>query len=292
MPPRSPSTTATPHGLQTGEQVTISGVLGNTAANGTFTVTVTGPASFTLDGSTGSGTWISGGTVSQPALAFALNASVDDVLAIATALGATAPGLTAATRPGSLADMAMLAAIAAPSTSRPVRHQRRDAGPAGGGARHRRRRRPPPWAPSRRSTRRTPGSPRSSRSKTSCGKPAGTPWSPTCWDPARPPPSRAMLTTDDIYNYYLIDPEMSSCALMTRLLQASLAVQQFVQQCFLNLTIAGVTVDTSDPRWSEWSWRQQYRLWQAAREVFLLPGELRPAGAAHRRVAVLHRPRE
>lgn len=106
-------TTAPPHGLQTGVQVTISGVLGNTAANGTFTITVNGPSSFTLDGSTGNGAYASGGTVSQPSLAFALNAGVNDMLAIAKALNAAAPGLTLATRPGSLADMAMLAAIGA-----------------------------------------------------------------------------------------------------------------------------------------------------------------------------------
>lgn len=263
--------TATPHGLQTGEQVTISGVGGNTAANGTFTVTVTGPSSFTLDGSAGNGAWTSGGTVSQPALAFALNASVDDVQALAAALSATAPGLSAAARPGSLADMAMLAAIAgaldvttrygisgatlvqlaaAPATAQAASaaigaFQAQYGQNAWLGAIQ-------PVEDTLRETRRDalvayilgPG-------------PAG----------AVP----LMLTTDDIYNYYLIDPEMSSCALMTRLLQASLAIQQFVQQCFLNLVIDGITVDTADPRWSEWSWRQQYRLWQAAREVFLYP---------------------
>jgi hypothetical protein len=87
--------------------------------------------------------------------------------------------------------------------------------------------------------------------------------------PSAPVP--LLLNTDDIYNYYLIDPEMCPCALMTRLLQASLAIQQFVQQCFLNLSFAGVTVPMTDPRWDEWSWRQQYRLWQANREVFLYP---------------------
>ncbi len=80
-----------------------------------------------------------------------------------------------------------------------------------------------------------------------------------------------MLTTDDLFDYYLIDPEMSSCALTTRLLQASLAIQQFVQQCFLNL-VTGVKIDaTADPAWNEWSWMKQFRLWQANRQVFLYP---------------------
>jgi len=88
--------------------------------------------------------------------------------------------------------------------------------------------------------------------------------------PVSAPPRPLFLTTDDIYNYYLIDPEMCSCALTTRLLQPSLAIQQFVQQAFLNLNIAA-QIDTTNSLWSEWSWRQQFRLWQANREVFLYP---------------------
>ncbi len=66
--------TAAPHGLATGDRVTIAGVQGNTAANGTFTVTVpastTQPESpvttvFTLDGTTGNGAYTGGGYVVQ-----------------------------------------------------------------------------------------------------------------------------------------------------------------------------------------------------------------------------------
>ena len=81
----------------------------------------------------------------------------------------------------------------------------------------------------------------------------------------------AFLTADDIFDYYLIDPEMSPGMLTTRLLQPSLAIQQFVQQCFLNLTFSGISVGMTNSLWSEWSWRQQFRLWQANREVFLYP---------------------
>jgi hypothetical protein len=87
--------------------------------------------------------------------------------------------------------------------------------------------------------------------------------------PAQPVP--LLLNTDDIFDYYLIDPEMNPCALTTRLLQPSIAIQQFVQQSFLRLNISGVTVNMSNPNWSEWSWRQQFRLWQANRQVFLYP---------------------
>ena len=55
------SVTSAGHGLTTGAEVTIAGALGNTAANGTFVVTVVDQNTFTLDGSTGNGAWTSGG---------------------------------------------------------------------------------------------------------------------------------------------------------------------------------------------------------------------------------------
>ncbi len=46
------------HGLQTGTQVTITGVLGNTATNGTWTITRIDADTFSLDGSVGNGNFI------------------------------------------------------------------------------------------------------------------------------------------------------------------------------------------------------------------------------------------
>ncbi len=54
--------TSASHGLTTGTYVTVQGVLGNTAANTTTTVTVLDSSTFELDGSTGSGGYTSGGT--------------------------------------------------------------------------------------------------------------------------------------------------------------------------------------------------------------------------------------
>jgi hypothetical protein len=66
------ATTATPivitsasHGLKTGDVATIASVGGNTPANGTFVVTVISSSQFSLNGSVGSGSYTSGGTV-QP----------------------------------------------------------------------------------------------------------------------------------------------------------------------------------------------------------------------------------
>lgn len=56
-------TTSTAHGFSTGQQVCIRNVLGNTAANGTWTITVTDATHFTLDTSVGNGVYTSGGVV-------------------------------------------------------------------------------------------------------------------------------------------------------------------------------------------------------------------------------------
>ncbi len=56
-------TTLTANSLVTGQTVVIVGVTGNTAANGTFVITVIDSTHFTLDGITGNGTYTGGGTV-------------------------------------------------------------------------------------------------------------------------------------------------------------------------------------------------------------------------------------
>jgi hypothetical protein len=57
--------TANSHGLVTGDVVTVTGVGGNTAANGTWIVTNTGINTVTLDGSVGNGTYTSGGSIND-----------------------------------------------------------------------------------------------------------------------------------------------------------------------------------------------------------------------------------
>lgn len=54
--------TSTGHGLSTGNEITIIGVGGNTAANGTWTVTVVDADTFSLDTSVGNGAYSAGGT--------------------------------------------------------------------------------------------------------------------------------------------------------------------------------------------------------------------------------------
>jgi hypothetical protein len=54
--------TSVGHGLSSGTQITIAGVLGNTAANGSWVVTVIDSNTFSLNTSVGNGSYVSGGT--------------------------------------------------------------------------------------------------------------------------------------------------------------------------------------------------------------------------------------
>lgn len=60
-------TCAAPHGYQEAEQVTISGVAGNAAANGTWWLSPVSPTSFSLHGSAGNGAYSGGGVGVGPA---------------------------------------------------------------------------------------------------------------------------------------------------------------------------------------------------------------------------------
>jgi hypothetical protein len=74
-------TTPIPHALATGEAVLVKAVSGNAAANGWWTITVTGETTFLLDGSVGSGSYAGGGAVfpsaGQPPLPGARDESGD-----------------------------------------------------------------------------------------------------------------------------------------------------------------------------------------------------------------------
>jgi hypothetical protein len=74
-------------------------------------------------------------------------------------------------------------------------------------------------------------------------------------------------TTVELYNYYLIDSEMSACMLTSRLKLALSSVQLFLQRCLLNLEDEFVAVTAAE----EWEWRKNYRVWEANRKVFLYP---------------------
>ena len=83
------------HGYSTGDTVVVTGVGGNTAANGTWEITVTAANTFTLDGSAGNGNRTSGGTVR-----LRNNTRVKLTTAVTQNIASTGPGRAAWTSAG------------------------------------------------------------------------------------------------------------------------------------------------------------------------------------------------
>lgn len=73
---------------------------------------------------------------------------------------------------------------------------------------------------------------------------------------------------EDLYAHFLIDVEMTSCMLTSRIVQATQSVQLFIQRCLLNLE---PEVDLTPEDAKEWVWMKNYRVWEANRKVFLYP---------------------
>ena len=80
----------------------------------------------------------------------------------------------------------------------------------------------------------------------------------------------------DLYNYFLIDVEMSGCERVSRVLAGISSLQLYIHRCRINLE-----QDDKDPHIvhilpdcipeDEWSWRKNYRVWEANRKVFVYP---------------------
>jgi len=78
--------------------------------------------------------------------------------------------------------------------------------------------------------------------------------------------------TNALFDHFLIDVQMSSCEVTTRVIQAYAAVQLFVERCLMGLEEPNVVVDlTRDDTWSQWQWMKRYRIWEANRKVFAYP---------------------
>ena len=79
---------------------------------------------------------------------------------------------------------------------------------------------------------------------------------------------------DTLYEYLLVDVQMSACMKTSRIRLALNSVQLFVQRCLMNLEPDVTVSDNEDVRrgWDEWDkWRRLYRVWEANRKVFLYP---------------------
>jgi hypothetical protein len=74
---------------------------------------------------------------------------------------------------------------------------------------------------------------------------------------------------NSLFEFFLIDVQMDACMETSRIKQATLSVQLYVQRCFLGLEEPYVVNDTLDA--DRWEWMQYNSVWVANRQVFLYP---------------------
>ena len=80
-----------------------------------------------------------------------------------------------------------------------------------------------------------------------------------------------MRSSDDLYDFFLIDVEMSSCMPTSRIVQAHATIQLFVTRCLMGLEPRSVANIKHDSGWAQWKWMANYRVWEANRKIFLWP---------------------
>ena len=88
-------------------------------------------------------------------------------------------------------------------------------------------------------------------------------------------PAIRFFNKKDLYYWFLIDIELEGCARTSRLVAGISSLQLYVHRCLMNLEQSGddATIRIK-PEWinrDEWSWRKNYRVWEANRKVFLYP---------------------
>ncbi|MCT4648628.1 MAG: neuraminidase-like domain-containing protein [Carboxylicivirga sp.] len=72
----------------------------------------------------------------------------------------------------------------------------------------------------------------------------------------------------DLYSYFLMDTQMTPAVSTSRILQATLAVQSFIQRVQLGLE-TDIAFTKADAK--KWEWMSLYRVWEANRKIFLYP---------------------
>ena len=79
---------------------------------------------------------------------------------------------------------------------------------------------------------------------------------------------------DDLYQYFLIDVEAGGCSTTSRVVAATMTAQLYVYRAIMNLEQSesgDVALRMPAEAAEEWTWRKNYRVWQANRKVFLWP---------------------
>lgn len=74
--------------------------------------------------------------------------------------------------------------------------------------------------------------------------------------------------TNDLFYYYLIDSEMTTLVKTSRITQATLSVQLFIQRVLMGLE-GNLSFSTDDK--NQLVWRKNYRVWEANRKILFFP---------------------
>jgi hypothetical protein len=87
-----------------------------------------------------------------------------------------------------------------------------------------------------------------------------------------PPIGLPWRTAGDLYAYFLVDVEMGSCAMTSRIKLAHSSIQLFIQRCLLAIEPEVRPDAKHDGAWLQWEeWLKNYRVWEANRKIFLYP---------------------
>ena len=80
--------------------------------------------------------------------------------------------------------------------------------------------------------------------------------------------ARGFDSIEQLFEYFLLDGGMEPVVQTSRIVLAISSIQTFVQRCLLNLeSDVPPSVIDSD----QWAWMKRYRVWEAARKIFLYP---------------------
>ena len=83
----------------------------------------------------------------------------------------------------------------------------------------------------------------------------------------------------DLYDFFLLDPDMGGCFQTSRVVAATSALQLYAERCRQGLEqtpkapkhVPQVSIPPTAVPAPQWEWRKNFRVWQANRKVFLYP---------------------
>ncbi len=78
-------------------------------------------------------------------------------------------------------------------------------------------------------------------------------------------------STNELYDYFLIDVETAACMDTSRIVQAHATLQLFAIRCLMGLEPESVATVKHDDGWKRWEWMANFRVWEANRKIFLWP---------------------